>query len=573
MYSGKCIAVDLPTDLNEGRLIVLSNGYVYYVTKSWWDKDKKRTLDNRIGIGKLDPDDHKKLFPGKRYNEIFGRDNSSDEIERFYSAQYRKEAGELDFILSYGPYIVLKRCLELCGGLEALNKSIPSFRDEIIALAVHAVVAEKSRAQDFPYWGFDNYCGLKRTISDSTVSRIYQEIASSPESINLFFEYYRSEFHRLFPFSKTRVVAYDSTNQVTESDNQSRAYRGKSKTGEKLPIICTAMFVDEHTGISLWYEHFDGNVFDKSETPYSMEKAVQLGFNKLFAMFDRGYYSEDNVKRLNGLEIEYGMMMPETVNLVTETIEKWRDTLRLKEVYYIPEEDIYGTQTTVTLPNGDVMPAFVYYDDRTATDERNSIHNKIKFFLREAEERIRYSDKMKDYFQKRAIKVTKLETKDPLGRNFSLSIDTEMVQQANDEAGYFMILSNTIMTAKEMICIARGRDCVEKGFRDLKSHFDLARTYTHSDASYTGKMFVSFIALIMLQSFRYFEREILQLKSSETVATLLSELRKYKIQEKKDKSWMPVYAMNKKQKSIVEKVSLDQDSIEELVRNLNLKRL
>ena len=573
MYSGKSIAVELPKALNGGRLITLSNGYVYYVTEFKWDKVKRRTVDNRVSIGKIDPNNKKMMFPGKRYYEFFG-DKRSD-VDSFYFPLGRTEAGSFDFVLSYGPYVVLKKCFELCGGSDALNKSMPRLSAEITALAIHAIVAENSRAQDFPYWAFDNYCGLKNPISDSTVSRIYREIAETPACINLFFEYYQELFHKTFPCSKNRVVAFDSTNQVTESHNQTHAYRGKSKTGEKLPIICTAMFVDEKTGISLWYEHFDGNVLDKSETPYSIEKATQLGFKKLFAMFDRGYYSLENVSRLKELGIEYGMMMPETVNLVTDTLEKWRSELRLKEVYYIPEEDIYGVQTTVKLPNGEMLPAYVYYDDHTATDERNSIHGKVKFFMNEAEERTRYSEKMREYFSKRAIIVTKLEQgqKDDLGRNFTLKIDTEQVQKANDEAGYFMILSNTVMTAKDMICIARNRDCVEKGFKDLKSHFDLARTYTHSDATYSGKMFVAFIALIIIQTFRYYEQSLLHLKTAETVATLIAELRKYKIQEKKDHTWMPVYAMNKKQKSIIDAVSLNEDLLEKNVRQLKIERL
>ena len=53
MYSGKSIAVELPKALNGGRLITLSNGYVYYVTEFKWDKVKRRTVDNRVSIGTI----------------------------------------------------------------------------------------------------------------------------------------------------------------------------------------------------------------------------------------------------------------------------------------------------------------------------------------------------------------------------------------------------------------------------------------------------------------------------------------------------------------------------------------
>ncbi|MBR4742030.1 MAG: hypothetical protein IK079_03950, partial [Desulfovibrio sp.] len=125
-------------------------------------------------------------------------------------------------------------------------------------------------------------------------------------------------------------------------------------------------------------------------------------------------------------------------------------------------------------------------------------------------------------------------------------------------------------TAGEIISIARKRDCVEKAFKDLKSHFDLSRTYTHTDETYCGKMFTAFVALVLLQSFRWFVRRQLQTKSSNTVTTLLGELEKYTIFMKKDGTFLPVYAMNKKQKMLFEALNLTEAQVEENVRHLTI---
>lgn len=575
MYAGKTTSIDIPS-VEHGRLITLSNGYIYYVTEFRWDSTKKRTEDNRVGIGKVDPEHPGKMFPNKKYALFFGAPVTEAQVAdtidtNWYDRTKRKEAGKLDFTLSYGPFAVLTRAAEMSGMLNALQQSMPRLWREIFAVALHAVVAEQSTAQSFPGWAFDNWCGLTNSPSDSTISRIYSEIARTPECIPLFFEYYFREFHKAFPVSDVRVVAFDSTNQVTESKNQVKARRGKSKTGEKLPIINTAMFVDEVTHISLWYEHFDGNVLDKSQTPYSIEKAKELGFKKLFAMMDRGYYSESNARKINLLNIEFGMMMPETASIVSDLISKFKCDIKLQEKHYIPEEDIYGIQTTVELSSQNFY-AYVFYDDHTATDERNSIHAKVNYFMEEAQKRFRYTEKMKKFFSERGIIVNKVEYNEQTKKNFTLEINNEMVQQAYEESGFFVIISNKLLSAKDMICIARSRDCVEKAYRDLKSHFMLSRTYTHSDETYCGKMFVAFIALIILQSFRWFTRHILRSNSSETISTLLSEMRKYKILEKKDCTWMPVYTMNKKQKEIVKALTLTEEQIEKDVRSLSINR-
>ena len=59
-----------------------------------------------------------------------------------------------------------------------------------------------------------------------------------------------------------------------------------------------------------------------------------------------------------------------------------------------------------------------------------------------------------------------------------------------------------------MIRIVRARDASEKSFRYFKSNFMISRTGTHSDSTYTGKMFVALIALVTLQSFRWFTKSL-----------------------------------------------------------------
>ena len=123
-----------------------------------------------------------------------------------------------------------------------------------------------------------------------------------------------------------------------------------------------------------------------------------------------------------------------------------------------------------------------------------------------------------------------------------------------------------------MILIARGRDSSEKAFRFIKSHFNLSRTYTHTDSTYKGKMFVAFIALVLLQSFRWYLKTIFQKKSSETTSTLIGELHKYKIIQNKDGNWYPVYSMNKKQKEILECVGINEKDVEDSVRLITMKK-
>lgn len=567
MYAGLVQLVDIP----KGRVKILKNGYVYWITESHWDNDRKMTVDNRVAIGKVDAKGSGKMYPNRKYEEIFGPvDKELDRLKKKYAPLVTQQAGKIDTVMSYGAYAAMAEACRRCGCLDALQKSFPSLWHKIFAVGLHGIVAESSTAQAFPGWAFDNYCGLRSSISDSEISKLYGAISEDRASVTIFFELYRKRYHEAFPKSGERVEAFDSTNQQASGNTNSRAKRGKSKEGGLVPVINTAMYVDETTGIAQYYEHFDGNLLDKTETPYTAEKAVQLGFEKLFLMQDRGYFSQGNLGCLDNLGIGYGMIMPETADFVGELIDTNLNAIKLKEECYIEYEDIYGTSTSVRIA-GKEYPAYVYYDDNTAKMERDTIHGNVNYWLGEAAKRKNYTEKMREHYEKRAVKVTKTARNKETGKNFTTEINRAAVEESIRTAGAFVILSNRKMTAGEMISIARKRDCVEKSFRMLKSHFDLKRTYTHGDKTYDGKMFVAFVALVTLQSYSWFMRDILHAKTSETIATTIAELRKYKIQYKSDKSWMPLYACNKQQKEILSCFGLTQEKLEQAVRSLKLR--
>ena len=75
MYVGRHTPVKIP---DIGRLHILKNGYVYWSNASKWDNEKKRSVDNRVSIGKIIPEQPGMMYPNKKYFEIFGTDPEDD---------------------------------------------------------------------------------------------------------------------------------------------------------------------------------------------------------------------------------------------------------------------------------------------------------------------------------------------------------------------------------------------------------------------------------------------------------------------------------------------------------------
>ena len=80
MYVGQNDPVELPSD---GKLHIQKNGYVYWSNSSRWDKEKRRSVDNRVSIGKLVPDNPKLMYPNRKYFDIFGvvSEGKKDDID------------------------------------------------------------------------------------------------------------------------------------------------------------------------------------------------------------------------------------------------------------------------------------------------------------------------------------------------------------------------------------------------------------------------------------------------------------------------------------------------------------
>ena len=568
MYSGIIDPVAIPARTKLGYPVCLKTGYVYWVTDSHWDAKKKKTVDKRIAIGKKAGEEGK-MYPNKQFELLFGPlDPVVAEIRQNLGTL--RVPGMFDNNMAFGSYAAMMAAFQTIGAHDALKRAYPLLWHKIFAQALHAVVAEDSTAQLYPGWSFDNYSGMSKSMSDTEISRLYADIGDDDDSRYVFLRLFRENFHTLFPETTERIVAFDSTNQVTESRNQPCAKYGKSKTGEPLPIINTAMYVDQITGIPIWYEHFEGNVLDKSQTPYSVEKAASLGYKKLFLMMDRGYFSQDAVNALQEQKLGFGMMMPEIASITSETIAAHRDVIRNKSNYLIPEHQIFGCQTTVSVGEH-TLSAYVFYDDNTAKEERDAVNSQLAYFSEEAKKKKRYTDKMAKYFEQRGLKITKTADKAKRGeRNFSIEIDAQRIQKIYEEAGFFMMLSNRDLPPVSMIGIGRGRDQAEKAFRRFKTHFNLSRSYSHNQATYTGKMFVAFLSLLMLSAFAWFCRPILQGKTSATTPSLIAELRRYKMVKKPDGSWMPAYALNRQQKDIFDLLKVSQGDLEKQIRELHL---
>lgn len=578
MYYGNTILIPVPESSDKGTIVLAKTGYVYLQTDYKWDPVKRQPRYTRTTIGRCPPEQTKLMYYSPEYEKIFGPvDTEVTRLREKYGARELKAVGKINFCLSFGTFALIKAACEKIGALSPLQRSFPDKWKLILGLCVHGIAEESTTSQAFHGWCFSNYCGLNRVPSDSEISKLYKEISDRKGDIKVFFSLLWTEFSTRFPQSQMRTVGFDSTNQNYAGRGIPLAKLGHAKIDIGLPVINTAMFVDEKTGIPLWYEHFDGSVLDKTQTPFSLKKIVNMGYQKLFVVFDRGYYSEEDIVEMEQLEdIEFGVLCPDGTTWVENLIREHGSEIKDKQLYYVPDENVYGNIYEVHPFQGNgnskLYYAYLFYDSERASDERDTIHNVVNYYWKQAESRKRYSEKMVTDFAGKGIIVQKTEKDKETGKNFKLYEDVNMIQRLLDMKGFFVMLSPTKMNVNDTIHIIRKRDQSEKNFASLMNHFHMRTTWRHTKETYEGIMFVAFIALICLAALRYFERTFLHAVTSRTVATLLDEMAKYQImRNEKTGEWEPAYAMNKDQKEICKLVGITEGSVQQEVSKIKMK--
>lgn len=532
---------------DDSRFKSYSSGYLYFKGKTGWNKEKKHSTDDRRCVGRLCKDKPGYFLPNSIYHSLFPE------------TALLEEPGEIDTYLRFGAYLALRESASRCGALSALKLAFPEEWERILAYAVFMNDCQDSRSQHYAKWGFSNYSGISEIIRSDDASRLFASIGYS--DIDVFLRSFRKNYTESGISDGELVIAFDSANINTHSGSIETAEFGHAKKKENLPVAATAMGVDESTGIPVYYEDFIGSLLDKTQLEVTKEKLKEIGFRNVFFVFDRGYYKSEELRKL-GKSNSFAIMVPDSVATADGYIAEKARIIKDSEACFIKSENAYGIQSESDSFLGMHAYTYVFYDERTAVKEKETIHSKILQALELLEGKPYDQARAKEYSKYLSI------TADADGMN-AVEEKTEEIQKDIDRAGFFMALSNEKMTPEEMLRRLRKRDRAEKVFCQMKSFTDCEKSYCHGSATYIGKNFVAFFALVVRLAFRFSERKYSEAEkyvSDDTTATVLGYASKL-IAYKTEQGWRRKYALTSKMKSIFSNLGYDEAKIDAFLRS------
>jgi transposase len=212
---------------------------------------------------------------------------------------------------------------------------------------------------------------------------------------------------------------------------------------------------------------------------------------RITAVMDKGFYSHKNITAMLKNGQKFLIAVPFTpkfakaqVNAVRYTIQTYENAIRMNSCI------LYGTTRQTAWNGGDSLFVHIYFNPHQELANREKYITVVKEMEKAArQDPDKYS---------RNVKYTKFLDFSKIESGYTITVKEGILTSLHPYQGWLIILTNRELTATQAISIYRAKDVVEKGFEKLKNSLDLGRLRVRSSNNAQNKIFIAFIALILL---------------------------------------------------------------------------
>jgi transposase len=228
-----------------------------------------------------------------------------------------------------------------------------------------------------------------------------------------------------------------------------------------------------------------------------------MGFGKTKFVMDRGFYSESNINGLYKEHVKFLVGVKTSLKFFRKNLDVIYDDIRMFNNF---DESIATYGYTVSTDwdytqerpyKGDVikekrrMYIHYYYSIEKGADDEMAFDKRIAEMYSELKTGELVESHRKSYEKFFEIKETPV-------RGRQVSFKEEAIKEARRYLGYFALVTNEKMDAFTALHLYRRKDVVEKAFGNIKDRLNMRRLLSKSERSLDGKLFLEFIALILI---------------------------------------------------------------------------
>ena len=502
------IRIDEPWITDKVRV---QNGYVY-IDHSFWNAEKQQADHKREYIGKYDGES---FVPNKNFNRLKAEYEAS-------ISQPKTGPVPTDICLRqfYGATYLLDQITEKTGIAADLEKCFGVLAPQILSIAYYLVTEEGLLLYRFAKWSNTHRHPYGKDITSQRSSELFGLISEEAKM-----QYFRYQAKR---HSCDEYLAFDTTSVSSYSTLIKQVRYGKNKEGDSLPQINLTLLYGEKSMLPVYYRKLAGNISDVKVIENLVKDVDFLELKKLKLVMDRGFYSEKNINDLMKHHHKFLIGARLSLKMVNNRLDKIRNDFVTRFNYnselklYVMSFTEEWTYTEEKTRSGEVITdkrriyLHFYYNDQKATDDKvrfNAMLDRLENNLINGTPDPGDAKLYQKYFTIHETPV----------RGKTYSFNEEAIRKAEQNYGYFALMTNGIKDPSEALRIYRLKDLIEKSFGNLKERLSMRRMAVASEENFEGKLFVQFIAL-QLMSYIKKQMDKNKLFSDYTLQSLLDEI-------------------------------------------------
>lgn len=460
--------------------------YVYSV-ESYWDKEKKQARNRQICLGKLD----------EKTGEIIPSGRKKRGPKRAAAA---KADGVTATTKVIGPHWIVDKVAKDTGLAETVRKCFGAQTGDFM-LSLAYFEAQKgwplSRSEG---WSDSHEHPYGESIASQRVSDLLRTMGEDRPL--RFFSLWMDKL------SENDCFCYDITSISSYSEGNAYVRWGYNRDGERLPQINLAVLYGQTSGLPAYMRSLPGSLSDVSTLKTTLKSLDFIGQTQLTFVLDRGFYSESNVSDLFRNRYHF-ILAPITSRVwVRQIIDHYYEGIKRPLNYRkLPDGETLFMMTHLHRWDGRRCYLHLYYNAQKAASDYDEF---TAWLLDRREKRLSgKTDKDEDELDRRFFIVKETPQR---GRQVDFN-ETAIEKHRKRYAGFFCLLTTEKRDPQEALAIYRNKDVVENCFDDLKNGLDMKRLRIHSSEAMRARLFIQFLALVIISRMRAIIKNDPKLKS------------------------------------------------------------
>lgn len=513
--------------------------YRYIYLAEGFRNTEGKVRQKRRSIGKIDPNTGKKIYKPEYLEELsrLGQKLEIHPTDKIFSIEDIRKSS----VRSYGQFLLYKCLGEKSGLIATLKQATPDYWKELFMLACY-MISTNDPLMYCADWISEVESYQVGSMSSQRISELL--IAVTEEQRNQFYQQWYG-LHQ-----ENEYLALDITSESSYSDLINDVEWGYNRDRDNLPQINLCLLMGETKQLPIYQSVYSGSQKDVRtlETTLTQFEAI-TGNRAITVVMDKGFFSTKNINYMlndtgNG-QTKFLISVSFTSSFAKKQVESERKDIDCVEnTIVINGCSMRAVTKQRTWSKQHKLYTHVYYNAKKAMGIREDLYATVAILRQKATENPEKCINDEDC-QKYLI----IRKSEKHATGYTVNIKTDVIEKRLQTAGWVVLLSNDVSDARKAMNIYRDKDVVEKGFLRLKNNIDLGRLRVHSANAMQGKLFVGFVASVIMASINKVMADM-NLYKKYTMKELLRVLAKVRIQDINDQ--MILSPLTKEQRIIYE---------------------